>query len=161
MTDSPQPPQPDRPQVPHSFGLGNPEHPFTPIAWDDVVVQLSAARNYWIATTRPDGRPHSVPLWGAWTDDAFHFLTDLKSLTATNLNANPAAAVHLESGDDVIILNGEFERIPVSRAVLDVFHDKYDMPPVDQGFPAYRLRLRKALAWREHDFPSSATRWRY
>lgn len=154
-------PEPDRPQVPDSFGVGDPKHPFTPIHWDHVVQQLTDSRNYWIATTRPDQRPHSVPLWGAWVDHAFHFLTDPKSLTARNLAHNPHAAVHLESGDNVVILNGLFQQTPISPALINAFAHKYDFPIAQPDFPAYRLQLRKAMAWREHDFPSSATRWRF
>ena len=156
-----QPPQPDRPEMPDSFGVGDPNFEFKPIEWSSVVERVGAARNYWIATTRPSGRPHSVPVWGVWADDAFHFLTDLGSLTAKNLDQNPAAVVHLESGDEVVLLFGEFERTGLDAAVLSTFNDKYEMPPVAEGFPVYRLELSKAIAWGESDFPSNATRWRF
>ncbi len=156
-----QSPEPDRPEMPDSFGVSNPDYPFTPIAWAAVVEQLSEARNYWISTTRPSGRPHSVPVWGVWAEDAFHFLTDLKSLTATNIANDPRSDVHLESGDEVVLLDGQFEQVPLSAAVLDAFNAKYEMPQMAEGFPAYRLELRKALAWREDGFPSNATRWRF
>ncbi len=32
-------------------------------------------RTYWLATVRPDGRPHVVPLLGLWLDGRFYFLT--------------------------------------------------------------------------------------
>lgn len=154
-------PDPDRPEMPDSFGVGNPDYPFTPIEWSSVVERLTAERNYWISTTRPSGRPHSVPVWGAWTEDAFHFLTDVGSLTAKNIANDPRAGVHLESGDDVVLLDGSFEQIPLSAEVLAAFDAKYEMPPMAEGFPVYRLRLRKAIAWGEQGFPSNATRWRF
>ncbi len=152
---------PDRPQMPESFGVGNPDYPFEPIKWSSVVERLTAARNYWICTTRPSGRPHSVPVWGVWTDDTFYFLTDLKSLTATNLIQNSASEVHLEDGDEVVLLFGEFEQVELESSVLAVFDGKYEMPPMIEGFPAFRLRLDKAIAWGESNFPSNATRWRF
>ncbi len=158
MTDSP---QPDRPEMPESFGVGNPDFPFEPIEWSSVVERVTEARNYWISTTRPSGRPHSVPVWGAWTEDTFFFLTDLKSLTATNLAQNPASEVHLESGDDVVMLFGEFEQADFTASVVDAFNSKYEMPPMAEGFPVYRLTLKKAIAWGEQGFPSNATRWRF
>ena len=157
----PQAPQPDRPEMPPSFGVGDPDHPFTPIDWSDVVERFAGERNYWIATTRPSGRPHSVPVWGVWAEDAFHFLTDVESLTAKNIARDPRAAVHLESGDDVVLLDGRFDQLPLSPAVLKAFNEKYEMPPMAEGFPVFRLELRKAIAWSEAGFPSNATRWRF
>jgi hypothetical protein len=29
----------------------------------------------WLATVRPDGRPHVMPVWAIWVDDAFYFVT--------------------------------------------------------------------------------------
>ena len=158
MTETP---APDRPEMPESFGVGDPQYPFTPIEWADVVGRLTAARNYWVSTTRPSGRPHCVPVWGVWAEGAFHFLTDAGSLTATNIAHDPRAGVHLESGDDVVLLDGSFEQAPLSAAVLAAFNEKYEMPPLAEGFPAFRLELRKALAWGEEGFPGNATRWRF
>ena len=154
-------PQPGRPEMPESFGVDNPDVPFEPIEWSAVVERLAEARNYWIATVRPSGRPHSVPVWGVWTDDSFYFLTDMKSLTATNLAQNPSAEVHLESGDEVVMLFGAFERIDLDAPVLAVFAEKYKMPPMAEGFPVFRLKPNKAIAWGEANFPSNATRWRW
>lgn len=156
-----QPRRTDRPEMPDSFGVGNPDFPFTPIEWPSVVEQLRTARNFWISTIRPSGRPHCVPVWGVWSENAFHFLTDIDSLTAKNIARDARAGVHLESGDDVVLLDGEFEHISLTNAVLRAFNDKYEMPPLAEGSPAYRLNLRKAIAWREADFPGNATRWRF
>jgi hypothetical protein len=30
---------------------------------------------HWLATVRPDGRPHVMPVWAIWVDDAFYFVT--------------------------------------------------------------------------------------
>ncbi|MXV79196.1 MAG: pyridoxamine 5'-phosphate oxidase [Chloroflexi bacterium] len=154
-------PQPDRPEMPESFGVGNPDFPFEPIEWASVVERLTEARNYWICTTRPSGQPHSVPVWGVWAEDAFYFLTDLNSLTAKNLAANPASEVHLESGDEVVMLFGQFEQVELEESILAAFGQKYEMPPIAAGFPVYRLTINKAIAWGESNFPSNASRWRF
>ena len=36
------------------------------LTWDFVDEQMANSRNYWISTTRPDGRPHVAPVWGIW-----------------------------------------------------------------------------------------------
>ena len=32
--------------------------------WSWVDEQMAKSRNYWICTTRPDGKPHAAPVWG-------------------------------------------------------------------------------------------------
>ncbi|UQT57067.1 pyridoxamine 5'-phosphate oxidase family protein [Streptomyces durmitorensis] len=39
------------------------------LPWAWAAQRLTAARTYWIATTRPDGRPHTRPVWGVWLED--------------------------------------------------------------------------------------------
>ncbi len=157
-------PQPERPAIDPGYGIGDPQYPFTPLDWSEVTKQIAESRNYWIATTRPSGRAHSVPVWGVWTDDAFWFFTTTESLTGRNLAQQAYAEVHLESGDDVVLLFGEFEIVSSTDAVLQDYQNKYglfDENVVNDETPVYRLKLDKAIAWREQDFPNSATRWRF
>ncbi len=149
----------DRPSMPAGYGITAERDGL--IDWPDVVARLVPARNYWLCTTRPDGRPHAMPVWGLWLAEAVVFSTDPASRKGRNLAARPAAVVHLESGDDVVVLEGvvePFDGDPVAFA--DAYQAKYDVRP-DPG-PAqgvYTLRPRVVLAWREADFPRSATRW--
>ena len=32
--------------------------------------RLAKTKQYWIATTRPDGSPHVMVVWGLWLEDA-------------------------------------------------------------------------------------------
>jgi len=104
-----------------------------------------------------------APVWGLWLDEAFYFSTDPASRKARNLQANPAQVVHLESGDDVVILEGTAEGVadPSLRArFAEAYHAKYQIrPDVGDAALVYGLRPRVAQAWREQDFPNSATRW--
>ena len=155
-------PEPERLDVPDSFGFGIEDYPFEPMSWLWVVEQLETARNYWIVTTRPSGRPHSVPVWGVWVDDAFHFATDPLGVTARNLKRNPESVVNLESGDDVVILEGQFGLHDSTPSIQAAFSAKYDMPwGADETIPVFTLMLKKALAWTEANYPSNATRWRF
>ena len=63
-------PQPDRPQI---EGYGIPETLEGLLTWDFVTTRMEKARNYWLATTGPDGHPHAVPVWGIWLDGTLHF----------------------------------------------------------------------------------------
>ena len=155
-------PKAERPDIDPSYGIGDPQYPFTPIDWDDVTRRLTDERNYWIVTSRRSGAGHSVPVWGIWHDDTFWFFTNLDSLTGRNLARDPRAQVHLESGDDVVMLFGEFASVDPPQAILAGYQDKYGMDDFgDEPMPVLRLTLEKVIAWREHDFPNSATRWRF
>ncbi len=53
--------------------------------WEHLSKHMASARNYWIITTRPDGRPHAAPVWGVWMDEVFYFSTGARSVKARNL----------------------------------------------------------------------------
>jgi hypothetical protein len=135
-----------------------------PWAWVDE--RLASAHNYWVASTRPDGRPHCCPVWAIWLDGAVYFSTARESRKGRNLASNPHAAVHLDSGDEAVILEGRVEEVangaPLDRIVAP-YTEKYGMPPPleDLRNVVYGLRPSLVLAWREGDFPHSATRWRF
>ena len=92
-----------RPEVPDGYGVKE-EGPFLP--WTDVEDWLVEATEYWMATTRPDGRPHVVPRWGVWLDEMFWYDGSPMTRHARNLASNPACALHLESGTTVTIIEG-------------------------------------------------------
>jgi hypothetical protein len=106
-------------------------------------------------------------------DDALFFGTDPNFRNARNLRANPKVVVHLESGDDCVILEGavEVESDPgLRRRVGEAYAVKYgldDLGGVDEdGVHLSRccvrvLRPRVAFAWLESSFPETATRWRF
>src|SRR5262249_53702742 len=60
------------PHVPALYQL-KPRTEYLP--WSHAEERLERSRNYWICTARPDGRPHSIPVWGFWIEDAFYFGT--------------------------------------------------------------------------------------
>lgn len=157
-------PEPSRPHFTPGYGI-SPE-PEGMLAWEDVSARLTASRNYWVGTTCPDGRPHSAPVWGVWLDNTLVFGTDPGSRKGRNLAADPRTTVHLESGDDVVILDGEThlegDRALVQRA-SDAYKEKYGLGLLSEEMPPAAIlafRPTSALAWREQDFPKTATRWR-
>src|SRR3954449_10964184 len=77
--------------------------------WTTSAERLERSRNYWICTTRADGRPHAAPVWGLWFDGAVVFSTDPTSTKGRNLAHRPDVVVHLESGDEAVIVEGRVE----------------------------------------------------
>jgi hypothetical protein len=106
-----------------------------------------------------------MPVWGLWLDGAVVFSTDPGSVKGRNLAAEPRVVVHLESGDDVVIVEGTVEirqGADVPDGFADAYENKYALrPEPGPGQVVYVLRPAVVLAWREKDFPTSATRWTF
>jgi hypothetical protein len=146
--------------MPGGYGIAAGDEGTLPWSW--VEEQCTAARNYWVCTTRAAGRPHAMPVWGLWLEGRVVFSTDPSSTKARNFVARPEVVVHLESGDDVVVLEGRIE--PMDPSLLPAFLDAYDAkysfrPDEAQTEGVYQLRAERVLAWREKDFPTSATRF--
>jgi hypothetical protein len=138
-----------------------------PLAWGHAEERLGDARNYWIATVRPDGTPHVAPVWRIWVGGSLYFGTGRRSVKGRNLAHSPKLVMHLESGDDVVILEGEVEEVqarPSFGAIDAAYRAKYGMGVAEAGEDGaawYVVRPKKAHAWLEDDFPNTATRWRF
>jgi Pyridoxamine 5'-phosphate oxidase len=157
-------PEAARPSFPAGYGIHDDEAGLLPWSW--AAERLERARNYWVATTRPDGRPHAMPVWGLWFDDAFNFSTSRKSRKARNLASNPDTAIHLESGDDVVILEGVAEEVTGAALLQRLGEDysrKYELEIsfTEGGGPLFAVRPRVAYAWQERDYPATATRFEF
>ena len=137
--------------------------------WERVERRLRTAETYWLATTRPDGRPHAMPVHGLWHERAFWFATDRASVKGRNLAANPAASVHLESAADVVIAEGSaapVEDAAAAAAVTPLLAAKYGVGEEELalgqsggGAALYVLRPRIVHAWLEAALPESRSRW--
>ena len=134
------------------------------LPWSWVEEQLTDRRSYWVCTTRADGRPHAIPVWAVWVDGVLLFSSDPTSTKGRNIAARPDVVVHLESGDEVVILEGRAD--PMDRARMSAFVEAYDakygyrVDTDNADFGLYQLEPERVLAWRETDFPTSATRFR-
>ncbi len=161
-------PKPGRLQVVKGYGIDQTDLEGM-LPWNWVSERMDQSRNYWIGTTRPDGRPHAAPVWGVWLDETFYFSTGRLSRKGRNLAANPQVVVHLESGDEVIIFEGRVEVLtdrrlfePMAEAYgvkYPGFKPEFDSNPLDALY--YILRPGVVYAWLESDFLKSATRWQF
>lgn len=153
---------------PHMPGYGLAAGATGLLDWSWVSRQMAEARNYWLATVRPDGRPHAAPVWGLWLDETFYFGTGQNSVKGRNLAQNPAVSLHLESGDEVVILEGVVEKIsdrPLLRRIYEIYGQKYGLDmsanAAEDAEPTYALRPATGFAWLEKDFPNTATRFTF
>ena len=127
------------------------------IPWTWVDRQLRALRSIWVSSTRPDGRPHAVPVWFTWDGRTLYFATHESSQKARNLERQAWAVIHAGDGDDVIILEGvaeivtdaaEFKQVDAARG------EKYVDPGsgardtiLVEGTILYRVRVHHVMAW--------------
>lgn len=90
--------------------------------------RLQREANIWLATTRPDGRPHLVPVWFVWIDQCIYILTAPASVKAKNLLVNPRASVALENGTQPVIAECTTSKLdpPYGDPLVEAFRLKYD-----------------------------------
>jgi PPOX class probable F420-dependent enzyme len=131
---------------------------------------LRAARSIWVSTTRPDGRPHAVPVWFLWDGLNVYFISARSLQKAKNLAGQPWIVVHLGDGDDVVILEGPTE-IVTEREELDRVEAAYREKYVDPGSGAhatifepeadlYRVDVKRIMAW-EYGTVANRTDWKF
>ena len=161
----------DRPVVPDGYGL--PESVEGMLDWAAVEDRLRPSLHYWMATTRPDGRPHVVPRWGVWLDGALWYDGSPDTVHVRNLTRDPRCTLHLEDGEHAVIVDGRSDAAqqpePVlarrlSEAMTAKYGDRGYAPAADSwdGDVAGGLRTftpSKALAW--FDFPTDMTRFTF
>jgi nitroimidazol reductase NimA-like FMN-containing flavoprotein (pyridoxamine 5'-phosphate oxidase superfamily) len=158
-------PAASRPYIP---GYGIPKDKKGLLPWSHVTERATKAQHYWICTVGPDGRPHATPVDGLWLDDRLFFGGSPQTRRNRNLAANPAVCVHLESGIDVVILQGDARVLDAPDHSLCVRLAEaskkkygYGMKPeqYQKAEGMYVFRPRVAFAWKQ--FPKDATRWRF
>jgi nitroimidazol reductase NimA-like FMN-containing flavoprotein (pyridoxamine 5'-phosphate oxidase superfamily) len=97
------------------------------------------ARTYWLATVRPNGAPHVMPLIGTWLDGAFYFVSSENARKGRNLARDQRCVVTgssttLPSLD--LIIEGRAERVTddaTLQRVADAYRSKMEWPLEVQG----------------------------
>jgi nitroimidazol reductase NimA-like FMN-containing flavoprotein (pyridoxamine 5'-phosphate oxidase superfamily) len=152
-------PQAARPRFPQGYGIAADEAGMLP--WSRAVELLTASRNYWICTTREDGSPHAMPVWGVCVDGELYFGTSPESRKGRNLARDPRLVVHTESGDEVVVLEGTVQVLAaLPGEVAAAYEAKYDWRPASEGL-WYVVRPRVGYAFLERDFTGTATRYAF
>jgi len=159
-------PRRDRPHVP---GYGIPTTTDGLLPWSWAVERLEAAIVYWLATTGADGAPHVIPIWGAWVDGRW-YVEGGPTRWQRNLRENPQLAIHVEVGDEVVIVEGTAtEHVAPPAPLADAILAGYAKYKAAKDYEAsadhwtegglWELRPVKAFAWSV--FPDDMTRFRF
>jgi nitroimidazol reductase NimA-like FMN-containing flavoprotein (pyridoxamine 5'-phosphate oxidase superfamily) len=136
------------------------------LPWAWVARKLNRCRTFWLATVHSArgaaARPHVMPIWGVWLDDAFFFSTGRKSRKGQNLAANAACTVTNDDGMEAVIVEGnakELKDAATLERVAAAYKKKYKMDPRGMNEPIFEVRPGKVFGFIEKSFPKSATRW--
>ncbi len=151
--------------------LANPADATTGLkSWAWAAERLEKSHNYWIATSRPDRRPHLMVVWGIWWENAFWFSTGPRTRKAKNILAHPHCTIGTEKADEAVILEGQAQEI-TDPALWKQFASPYDrkyggevLPLLESsGGSVFRVIPHTVFGQDEHaaDFIQSATRWRF
>ena len=94
----------------------------------EAATKLETEKNIWVASVRPDGRPHLAPVWFAWHAGKLYLCTGPGSVKARNISQNPRVALALEDGSHPVICEGTAAAVPVPwpAQVAAIFRNKYD-----------------------------------
>jgi len=151
-----------------------------PIPWARALKQLGSksAGTYWLATTRPDRRPHVAGTGALWVDGKIYFVSGARTRKSRNLAANPRCVFSVSLTGIDLVIEGRAIRV-TDRPTLLRLAKRY----ADQGWPAsvsgaaftaaysapsagpppwnlYVVKPRTAFGVATAD-PPGATRWRF
>ena len=151
------------------YGVRGPTEGTGLLPWSWATERLTASHDYWLATTWPDGRPHAMPVWGVWFDDAVWFSSSLRSRKALNLMADARCVVTTDDALEPVVVDGTAARI-TDRATIRAFADRvnakyqtsYGLDFFDPEVNAcYRVAPNWVFGLTESDFDGSPTRWTF
>ncbi|MGH2343901.1 MAG: pyridoxamine 5'-phosphate oxidase family protein [Chloroflexota bacterium] len=104
-----------------------------PIPWSRALKQLEAgaAKSSWLATTRPDGRPHIAGVGALWVDGRLYFTSGAGTRKSRNLVENSHCAVSMSLPDLDLVIEGTAAKV-TNEATLARLAERY----AAQGWPA-------------------------
>ena len=102
--------------------------------------------------------------------DTLYLYSERRTVKARNLAADPGVVVHLESGEDVVIVRaqprtrGAPATVPEVVAALSAKDtgegDQQYLPDADPDFDViYAIKPQSAMMWRLADYEASQRRW--
>lgn len=110
-----------------------------PIPWSRALGLLEAVtktgaeahRTWWLATVRPDGRPHVAGIGALWVDGHVYFTSGPGARKSRNLARNPNCVISVALPGLDLVVEGTARRVtdqPTLRRLAQLY--------ADQGWPA-------------------------
>ncbi len=161
-------PAPDRPVMP-GYGILPADQGSGLLPWAEAERRLTASHDYWVATVRPDGRPHVMPVWAVWENGRLWFSTGRRSRKARDLEAEPRCTVATDDARNPVVVDGLAVRVTGPGEIASfvaAMNRKYEagmttdfQDPEVNG--TYVVTPERVIAISGDDFTGSPTRWRF
>ena len=128
---------------------GNP-----PLEWQRVIDALEKTRDldvadsashYWIATTRPDGRPHVMGVGLVWNEGRLYMASGAGTQKSKNLARDPHCTVSIASPGIDIVAEGEAQ----------IIRDDAALQRIAPLFADWGPQVRDGAFWHEYSAPSA------
>jgi nitroimidazol reductase NimA-like FMN-containing flavoprotein (pyridoxamine 5'-phosphate oxidase superfamily) len=130
-------------------GYGSP-----PLEWDRVIESLDktrdldvsdAAGRFWLTTTRPDGRPHVMPVGIVWGDGRFYLVAGAGTQKAKNLAHDPGCVVSVAAPRTDVVVEGEAR----------IIRDEAELRRIAALFSDWGPEVHDGAFWHEYSAPSA------
>jgi hypothetical protein len=104
-----------------------------PIPWSRALEALEAGdwKGSWLATTRPDGRPHLTGIGAVWVDGKMYFVTGAPTRKGRNLAKSPKCVIAVSLTGLDLVIEGTARKV-TDKATLERLATTY----AAQGWPA-------------------------
>ncbi len=137
-----------------------------------------ARHTCWLATMRPDGRPHVMPLGVLWVDGALYFNAGATTRKAKNLAHNPNCTITVATHGFDLVVEGEAVRVTDEaklQRIAEVYASQGWQPTVRDGalYAEFSAPSAGPPPWDVYEVtpvtvfalgtaePYGATRWRF
>ncbi len=149
------------------------------LPWSWAQERLVANKNYWVVTASATGRPHAMPVWGAWLPetDRFWFSCSPNARKVRNIAENPQCAVTVDDTVECVSVEGRarivdpaLDAAAVDQAVAAYVTKYWGDPAVHSEQEAFvrshtivEVTPERAfgIIERDDEFAQRATRWRW
>jgi general stress protein 26 len=101
-------------------GIVGPAEGRGPLPWSWAEERLTLSHNYWVATVRPDWRPHVMPVEGIRHDQSVWFASSVRSRKARNLHADPRIVVTTDNPIEPVVIEGVAEVVRDAEAIAEL-----------------------------------------
>jgi hypothetical protein len=134
------------------------------LEWALVDERLRDAGTYWVDARTP--APHPRPVWGVWADGRLHLSIGSPAI-ARVATEGADVTVHLESGTEVVIVEGAVSGVTAATDVIAAYDAKYDWSyDLDVYGSLTVVEPRTVLAWTAAGFAGrdgfvATSRWTF
>ena len=108
-------------------------HPFP---WSEAERKIAGGGWFWLATVRPNGAPHVMPVFAAWANTSFFIASKDRARKSRNLEAEPRCVITTDTGDLHIIVEGIARHVrddATLQQAVEAFQAVYDWPTRIEG----------------------------